>query len=247
MPGKPPIYPADRPQGPRTAGTGRGSLGHIVPPCRVVCVSSRPPPSDDGTQLCTSASSLCASVSLAGAWEGQALPAGTQGTRGHRCPQVGSQGELCHPRGGREGEGDGGGGGGGAPTLARLAVKSTHSKSSPMRCRNSSTCGRLSTYTCGHGAEGSAPQAPATRCIPPPQHPHAHPGGQPCPGAQPAAPCWVREAEGCLCPAPWGLPGVGWGDATALLARPGRSVWPAPEPSNREQADCPDHSLSWIT
>lgn len=38
----------------------------------------------------------------------------------------------------------------GAPTLARLAVKSTHSKSSPMRCRNSSTCGRLSTYTCGH-------------------------------------------------------------------------------------------------
>lgn len=35
-------------------------------------------------------------------------------------------------------------------TLARLAVKRTHSKSSPMRCRNSSTCGRFSTYTYRH-------------------------------------------------------------------------------------------------
>lgn len=33
-------------------------------------------------------------------------------------------------------------------TLARLAVKSTHSKSCPILWRNSSTCGRFSTYTC---------------------------------------------------------------------------------------------------
>lgn len=32
-------------------------------------------------------------------------------------------------------------------TFARLAVKSTHSYISPMRCRNSSTCGRFRTYT----------------------------------------------------------------------------------------------------
>lgn len=37
---------------------------------------------------------------------------------------------------------------GAGPTLARLAVKSTHSKSCPILCRNSSTCGRFSTYTC---------------------------------------------------------------------------------------------------
>lgn len=34
------------------------------------------------------------------------------------------------------------------PTLAKLAVKSTHSKSCPILWRNSSTCGRFSTYTC---------------------------------------------------------------------------------------------------
>lgn len=34
-------------------------------------------------------------------------------------------------------------------TLAKLAVKSTHSKSCPILWRNSSTCGRFSTYTCG--------------------------------------------------------------------------------------------------
>lgn len=33
-------------------------------------------------------------------------------------------------------------------TLAKLAVKSTHSKSCPILWRNSSTCGRFSTYTC---------------------------------------------------------------------------------------------------
>lgn len=33
-------------------------------------------------------------------------------------------------------------------TLARLAVKSTHSNSSPIFCRNSSTWGRFNTYTC---------------------------------------------------------------------------------------------------
>lgn len=33
-------------------------------------------------------------------------------------------------------------------TLARLAVKSTHSKSCPILWRNSSTWGRFSTYTC---------------------------------------------------------------------------------------------------
>lgn len=52
---------------------------------------------------------------------------------------------------------DGGGGGSGGVgssglgaglTLARLAVKSTHSKSCPILWRNSSTCGRFSTYTC---------------------------------------------------------------------------------------------------
>lgn len=35
--------------------------------------------------------------------------------------------------------------GGWGLTLARLAVNSTHSKSSPIRCRNSSTWGRFST------------------------------------------------------------------------------------------------------
>lgn len=33
-------------------------------------------------------------------------------------------------------------------TLAKLAVKRTHSKSCPILWRNSSTCGRFSTYTC---------------------------------------------------------------------------------------------------
>lgn len=33
--------------------------------------------------------------------------------------------------------------------MAKLAVKSTHSKSCPILWRNSSTCGRFSTYTCG--------------------------------------------------------------------------------------------------
>lgn len=33
-------------------------------------------------------------------------------------------------------------------TLAKLAVKSTHSKSCPILWRNSSTCGRFRTYTC---------------------------------------------------------------------------------------------------
>lgn len=37
---------------------------------------------------------------------------------------------------------------GARPTLARLAVKSTHSNSCPILWRNSSTCGRFSTYTC---------------------------------------------------------------------------------------------------
>lgn len=47
---------------------------------------------------------------------------------------------------------EGGGAGslqqGAGRTLAKLAVKSTHSKSCPILWRNSSTCGRFSTYTC---------------------------------------------------------------------------------------------------
>lgn len=35
----------------------------------------------------------------------------------------------------------------GDQTLARLAVKSTHSNNSPIFCRNSSTCGLFRTYT----------------------------------------------------------------------------------------------------
>lgn len=42
----------------------------------------------------------------------------------------------------------GGAGRGAGRTLAKLAVKSTHSKSCPILWRNSSTCGRFSTYTC---------------------------------------------------------------------------------------------------
>lgn len=43
-------------------------------------------------------------------------------------------------------------------TLAKLAVKSTHSKSCPILCRNSSTCGRFSTYTC-NGRKQEADQS----------------------------------------------------------------------------------------
>lgn len=48
-------------------------------------------------------------------------------------------------------------GGGAGLTLAKLAVKRTHSNSSPILFRNSSTWGRFSTYTYGTGARLTAP------------------------------------------------------------------------------------------
>lgn len=71
------------------------------------------------------------------------LQSGTCVTRGPRGPRGPSGCRLEVGKGRWPQEPLGGGDGG--LTLARLAVNSTHSKSSPIRCRNSSTWGLFST------------------------------------------------------------------------------------------------------